>query len=129
MTKTLADYRPQHDEDCLARVCTECSHPFHLGRCIFNVAVTNGVQSCPCQSVTTYSCSCGLDALLSGEGESRRENTKEDHSAGLIHQVASPLAESEPRPGCANTKTCREPCEDDDGCSYCTRCGLWEGAK
>ena len=68
-------------------------------------------------------------ALVSGEGESRRENTKEDHSAGLIHQVASPLAESEPRPGCANTKTCREPCEDDDGCSYCTRCGLWEGAK
>lgn len=36
---------------------------------------------------------------------------------------------TEPRPVCKNTKACSEPCEDDDGVSYCTQCGLWEGAR
>ena len=42
-------------------------------------------------------CADELTTLLSGEGESRREQEK-DSGAGLIHQVAGPLAETEPRP-------------------------------
>ena len=89
MTKTLKDYA-KHDEDCDVHRCAFCGG-WRPGR----------VQHDDCRCVGALypqqkSCSCGLATLLSGEGESRREQDK-DHGAGLIHHVASPLAETEPR--------------------------------
>lgn len=45
MTRTLKDYRPQHDEDCESRICRECG------------------SACP-NPVGANPCSCGLEALL-----------------------------------------------------------------
>jgi hypothetical protein len=69
-------------------------------------------------------CDCGQPAPQGQENEPMRAPTTRESSETLTH-----AATTDARPVCANTKTCREPCEDEDGCSYCTRCGLWEGAR
>lgn len=63
--RQLKDYRPQHDEDCASRRCSECDgnnlsywhsprHP-ELGR---------GIGGVKRHTAKPLPCSCGLDALL-----------------------------------------------------------------
>lgn len=62
MTRTLADYRPQHDDDCLLRRCTakvrgQCGfqphYPWHHDKRSSHYHVFQGPP-----------CTCGLDALI-----------------------------------------------------------------
>ena len=69
-----------------------------------------------------------IDRLISAVSEQQKREEKTS-CAGLIHQVASPLVETLPRPTCANPAACNEACEDVDGLSYCLRCGLWDGCR
>ena len=95
-------YRPQHMDDCAWYQC-ECGHPrvhhFDHGSCFATIYAGNSVTTCQCRSIRRRVCSCGLDdlvALLAVGG--RAELESKDSCAGLIHQIASPLAETEPRP-------------------------------
>ena len=56
MTRTLKDYRPQHDEGCASRRCSKC-----------NQAIDWLDGSCGCSDYPRSApkpCTCGLDALL-----------------------------------------------------------------
>lgn len=71
MTRTLKDYRPQHDEDCASRECTRCK--FRR----VNVRHVSGNGGHP---FTPKPCTCGLDTLLSeprsGEGATPQEQER-----------------------------------------------------
>lgn len=68
-TRTLKDYRPQHDPGCAVERCSKCGHWMNYtlyGKCQIAVAEcrTSGLQDlCGCNCVPKP-CSCGLDALL-----------------------------------------------------------------
>ena len=91
MTKTLKDYRPQHDEDCTIEKCSVCGHV--RGLCLY--CQRGEVKQ---HGFTPSPCSCGLEALLSGEGESRRENTEKDSCAALLPADPSAAVTTETLP-------------------------------
>jgi len=108
--RTLKDYRPQHDEDCAIYLCRHCGGRLYRGQ---------PPKACICHGLTRTPkpCSCGLDALLTAAPRSQGEDVdaaalllpayraeveasalkdEDDPCAGLIGQIASPIAETEP---------------------------------
>lgn len=67
-TRTLADYRPQHDVECETRVCAECGHwpGLHVGMggCAAHDGVLQDSRRCNCRKFQPKPCTCGLDDLL-----------------------------------------------------------------
>lgn len=79
-----------------------------------------------------------LEAWANDHSDDRTSET--DSAIWCAHEALrlphpSPLgAEGEAETGhkaCkrGDSATCRAPCSDVDGCSYCDECGLWEGAR
>ena len=87
--RTLADYRPQHDDGCGANKCADC------GKWDFRFRSTTSILNHFCDGIfRPQPCSCGLDNLLRRSPSG--DETTTDQGAGLIGQVASPLVETEP---------------------------------
>ncbi len=69
--RTLASYRPQHDDDCSSRECDVCGH---LGEPLIG-------GWCPSDKGHQWAknpCTCGLAALLA-PGSAQQEETTNDH--------------------------------------------------
>ena len=98
MTRTLADYRPQHDEECTSNRCGTCNRVCHPDISPWHYEFTKAVTDVPKHVYRAGKCSCGLDALLSGEGESRREQEENDSCAALLPADPSAAVQTETLP-------------------------------
>lgn len=68
MTRTLRDYRPQHDDGCNARYCVVCEGTKQFHREIL------AVLDAP-HLFKPKTCDCGLDALLAVPAETEVQAT------------------------------------------------------
>lgn len=115
-TRTLADYRPQHDDNCGAR---RCDYVGYVGRCLKSrethdrsrgVTIFHNFKEGPC--------SCGLDALLAAvrhEAVADRLHPHEDgadNDQARCHQPQSPVeplahaSKTEPSTDNKHSRTC-----------------------
>lgn len=90
-SRTLADYRPQHDEECSSRRCSHC-----------NGWLPNRIShgDCRCRVIWhNLPCTCGLDSLLAALRQS--EPTGERAAfATRLEAIVESLATQEPRRDC-----------------------------
>ena len=85
MTRTLADYRPQHDEYCASRTCSTCQGTTRFHREILS-ALDNP------HPFEANNCTCGLDTLLAalrGLSPPQITEEKEDHARSDHPRVIS----------------------------------------
>ena len=96
--RTLADYRPQHDFDCLSLSCAKCGHAMeHHQRGCKSLRKHDGDWPvfCGCAG-ESYACSCGLSALLVPPVVETAQET--DSCAELIGENNTGHGDTLPRP-------------------------------
>ncbi len=86
MTRTLKDYRPQHDEDCRSYWCQTCGfHAEHRAHGKLIIGLNH--------EFIPVACTCGLDALIETEDAASLEPASALRSAAQEHDShsSSPL--------------------------------------
>lgn len=71
-TRTLKDYRPQHDDNCAINVCVTCRE--HEAARVHGRNIISGNH----EFISTGDCTCGLRALLSSPAVLSQTRTEEE---------------------------------------------------